>query len=72
METNSSVPSSSSWIVSWVKVLSAQRTDVVAVVVPTDIYFLTRHAIQVCESALDGFAVDIGRDQESQLLCAFH
>ena len=42
--------------------------DVVAVLVPTDIYFVTRHAIEVCERALDGFAVDICRDHESQLL----
>jgi hypothetical protein len=42
--------------------------DVVAVLVPADIYFATRHAIEVCERALDGFAVDICRDHESQLL----
>jgi hypothetical protein len=33
--------------------------DVVAVLVPADIYFVTRHAIEVCERALDGFAVDM-------------
>ena len=33
--------------------------DVVAVLVPADIYFVTRHAIEVCERALDGLAVDI-------------
>jgi hypothetical protein len=35
--------------------------DVVAVLVPADIYFMTRHAIEVCERALDGLAVDVSR-----------
>ena len=33
--------------------------DVVAVLVPADIYFVTRHAIEVREPAFDGLAVDI-------------
>ena len=42
--------------------------DLVAVLVPADIYFVTRHAIEVCERALDGLAVDVRRIHESQLL----
>jgi hypothetical protein len=42
--------------------------NVVAVLVPADIYFVTRHAIEVCEHALDGLAVDVSRIHESQLL----
>ena len=42
--------------------------DVVAVLVPADIYFVSRHAIEVCERALDGLAVDVSRAHESQLL----
>jgi len=41
--------------------------DVVAVLVPADIYFMTRHNIKVCERALDGLAVDVSRVHESQL-----
>jgi hypothetical protein len=33
--------------------------DVVAVLVPADIYFVTRHAIEVRERAFNGLAVDI-------------
>jgi len=46
--------------------------DVVAVLVPADIYFVTRHAIEVCKRALDGLAVDVSRVHESQILYAFH
>ena len=46
--------------------------DVVAVLVPADIYFVTRYAIEVCERALDGLAVDVSRVHESQLLYVFH
>jgi hypothetical protein len=46
--------------------------DVVAVLVPADIYFVTRYAIEVCERALDGLAVDVSRIHESQLLYVFH
>ena len=42
--------------------------DVVAVLVPADFYFVTRHAVEVCECALDGVAVDVSRIHESQLL----
>jgi hypothetical protein len=46
--------------------------DVVAVLVPGDIYFVTGHAIEVCEGALDSLAVDVSRVHESQLLYVFH
>ena len=46
--------------------------DAVAVLVPADIYFVTRHAIEVCERALDGLAVDISRVHGSQRLHVFH
>ena len=46
--------------------------DAVAVRVPADIYFVRRHAIEVCERALDGLAVDVSRVHESQLLYVFH
>ena len=46
--------------------------DVVAVLVPADIYFVMRHAIEVCERALDGLAVNVSRVHESQLLYVFH
>ena len=39
--------------------------DVVAVLVPADIYFVTRHAIEVRERALNGLAVDICPVHES-------
>ena len=42
--------------------------DVVPVLVPADIYFVMRHAIEVCERALDGLAVDVSRAHESQRL----
>jgi len=35
--------------------------NVVAVLVPADIYFVTRHAVEVRERALDGLAVDVSR-----------
>jgi len=41
--------------------------DFVVVLVPADIYFVTRNAIEVCERALDGLAVDVSRVHESQL-----
>jgi hypothetical protein len=46
--------------------------DVVAVFVPADIYFVTRHAIEVCERAFDGLAVDVSRVHGSQRLHVFH
>ena len=46
--------------------------DVVAVLVPADIYFVMRHAIEDCECAPDGLAVDVSRVHESQLLYVFH
>ena len=46
--------------------------DVFAVIVSAYIYFVTRHAIEVCERALDGLAVDVGRVHESELLYVFH
>jgi hypothetical protein len=39
--------------------------DVVAVLVPADIYFVSRHAIEVRERAFNGLAVDICPVQES-------
>ena len=39
--------------------------DVVAVLVPADIYFVTRHAIEVRERAFNGLAVDICPVHES-------
>ena len=48
------------------------RGDVVAVLAPADIYFVSRHAIEVCERALDGLAVDVTHVHESQLLYVFH
>ena len=39
--------------------------DVVAVLVPAHIYFVTRHAIEVCECALNGLTVDIRPVHES-------
>ena len=45
--------------------------DIVAGLVPADIYFVTRHAIEVCERALDGLAVDVSRVHESQLMYVF-
>ena len=42
------------------KVLSAQRTVMVSPpLFQSDIYFVTRHAIEVCERAFNGLAVDI-------------
>ena len=35
--------------------------DVVAVLAPTNIHLVRRHAIEVCERALDRLAVDVGR-----------
>ena len=46
--------------------------NVVPVLVPADIYFVMRHAIEVCECAPDGLAVDVSRVHESQLLYVFH
>jgi hypothetical protein len=46
--------------------------DVVPVLVPADIYFVMRHAIEVCERALDDLAVDVSRVHESHLLYVFH
>jgi hypothetical protein len=46
--------------------------DVVAVLVPAHIYFVTRHAIEVCKRAFDGLAVDVSHVHESQLLYVFH
>jgi hypothetical protein len=46
--------------------------DFVVVLVPADIYFVTRNAIEVCERALDGLAVDVSRVHESQLPHVFH
>ena len=43
------------------------HVDVFAVIVPADIYFVTRHTIEVCERALDGLAIDVSRVHESQL-----
>jgi hypothetical protein len=45
--------------------------DVVAVIVPADIHFVMRHAIEVCERALNGLAVDVSRVHESHLLYVF-
>ena len=44
------------------------HSDVFPVIVPADIYFVARHAIEVCERALDGLAVDVSRVHENQLL----
>ena len=35
--------------------------DVVAVLAPTNIHLVRRHAMEVCERALDRLAVDVGR-----------
>jgi hypothetical protein len=41
--------------------------DVVSVFVPANIYFVMRHAIEVCERALNGLAVDVSRVHERKL-----
>ena len=46
--------------------------NVFAVFVSAYIHFVTRHAQEVCERALDGLAVDVGRVHQSQLLYVFH
>jgi hypothetical protein len=52
--------------------IATTHGDVVPVLVPADIYFVMRHAIDVCERALDGLAVDVSRAHERQLLYVFH
>jgi hypothetical protein len=45
--------------------------DVVSVFVPANIYFVMSHAIEVCERALNGLAVDVSRVHERKLLYIF-